>query len=93
MICETFYLLKRASRLSELNIKTVLNNLKMTENNHYYTPEQELAMELKIQEMVSIINSGIDRKEQEIMLDKVEKIILGVKKCQHCFNKVKNRIK
>ena len=24
----------------------------MTENNHYYTPEQELAMELKRQEML-----------------------------------------
>ena len=65
----------------------------MEKNNHYYTSEQELAMELKIQEMVSVINDRVNRKEQEIILNEIEKVIIGELKCQYCFNKVKNRIK
>ncbi|CAI2172560.1 17522_t:CDS:2 [Funneliformis geosporum] len=34
---------------------------------NYYTPEQELAMESKRQEMVELINSCDDREEQEIL--------------------------
>ena len=65
----------------------------MSENKHYYTSEQELAMELKRQQMIELFNSCDSREEQEIILEEIKKVIIGELKCQDCFNKVKNKIK
>ena len=62
-------------------------------NKHHYTPEQELAMESKRQQIIELINSCDTRQEQEKMLEELKKAIIGELKCPDCFNKVKSNIK